>query len=126
MTFVPFDYPTCETPGVFIVREMWIRGLSHMVGKIYLSEFSIHVIILTLFASVIAPFGGFFASGFKRSMKIKDFSNLIPGHGGLLDRLDCHIVMMVFTYVYLSEVIKGRSHSLSSVLLYITRLSKDD
>lgn len=45
--------------------------------------------ILSLFASLIAPFGGFFASGIKRALKIKDFGDVIPGHGGLIDRFDC-------------------------------------
>ena len=40
-----------------------------------------------VFASLIAPFGGFFASGFKRAFRIKDFGDLIPGHGGLMGKL---------------------------------------
>ncbi len=47
--------------------------------------------MLSLFASVIAPFGGFFASGFKRGFKIKDFGDSIPGHGGMTDRMDCQV-----------------------------------
>lgn len=54
-----------------------------------LSPFQLHSLILSLFASVIAPFGGFFASGFKRAIKVKDFADIIPGHGGLTDRFDC-------------------------------------
>jgi phosphatidate cytidylyltransferase len=53
-----------------------------------------------LFASIIAPFGGFFASGFKRAFKIKDFGDSIPGHGGITDRMDCQMVMAVFAYIY--------------------------
>jgi len=34
--------------------------------------------MLSLFASLIGPFGGFFASGFKRALKVKDFASLIP------------------------------------------------
>ena len=49
----------------------------------------LHAIVLALCASLIAPFGGFFASGFKRSFKVKDFGNSIPGHGGMTDRMDC-------------------------------------
>ena len=44
-----------------------------------------------MFASIIAPFGGFFASGFKRGFKIKDFGDFIPGHGGMTDRMDCQV-----------------------------------
>ena len=51
----------------------------------------LHALVMAIFASVIAPFGGFFASGFKRSFKIKDFGDSIPGHGGMTDRMDCQV-----------------------------------
>eukprot|EP00884_Botryococcus_braunii_P016262 jgi/Botrbrau1/3319/Bobra.0048s0015.1 len=60
----------------------------------------LHAVVLAMFASIIAPFGGFFASGFKRSFKIKDFGDSIPGHGGMTDRMDCQVVMAVFAYLY--------------------------
>lgn len=63
----------------------------------------IHVFVLSLFASIVGPFGGFFASGLKRSIKIKDFSNLIPGHGGISDRMDCQLFMGSFAYFYLGS-----------------------
>lgn len=44
--------------------------------------------------------GGFFASGFKRALGIKDFGDSIPGHGGVTDRFDCQMLMVVFTYIY--------------------------
>jgi phosphatidate cytidylyltransferase len=44
-----------------------------------------HFIFLCLIASLFAPFGGFFSSALKRSVNIKDYSNLIPGHGGVTD-----------------------------------------
>lgn len=50
-----------------------------------------HAVVLATFASIIAPFGGFFASGFKRGFKIKDFGDSIPGHGGMTDRMDCQV-----------------------------------
>lgn len=52
-----------------------------------------HAMILSLFASIVAPFGGFFASGFKRAFRIKDFGDSIPGHGGVTDRFDCQVMM---------------------------------
>ena len=56
---------------------------------VYLVQF--HAVVLAAFASIIAPFGGFFASGFKRGFKIKDFGDSIPGHGGMTDRMDCQV-----------------------------------
>ena len=96
------------------------------LGPLMINEFCIHVLILVLFASIIAPFGGFFASGLKRALGIKDFSDTIPGHGGVVDRLDCMMLMMVFLFIYLSEIVKGRSHSLSSVATYLQYLNKED
>ena len=58
-----------------------------------------------LWASLVAPFMGFFASGFKRSVGIKDFANYLPGHGGLTDRLDCVSYMSIFNYFFFINVI---------------------
>ena len=46
----------------------------------------VHAMVLAVFASIFAPFGGFFASGFKRAFKMKDFGDTIPG---ALPRLRC-------------------------------------
>jgi len=54
-----------------------------------------HILVLATFASLIAPFGGFFASGLKRAFKIKDFGDSIPGHGGMTDRMDCQFIMVI-------------------------------
>lgn len=74
-----------------------------------------HALCLGLFASVIAPFGGFFASGFKRAFKIKDFGDSIPGHGGMTDRMDCQMVMAVFAYIYHQSFIVAQSVSLEMI-----------
>jgi phosphatidate cytidylyltransferase len=45
-------------------------------------------ISMAFFGSVIAQFGDLFASRIKRECGIKDFGKLIPGHGGIIDRID--------------------------------------
>lgn len=58
-----------------------------------------NVSIIVLFLSLIGQFGDLFFSAIKRKFKVKDFSNLMPGHGGVLDRLDSIIfVMLAFTF----------------------------
>ncbi|KAJ4969919.1 hypothetical protein NE237_003018 [Protea cynaroides] len=80
-----------------------------------------HALALGLFASIIAPFGGFFASGFKRAFKIKDFGDSIPGHGGITDRMDCQMVMAVFAYIYHQSFIMRESYSVEMILDQISR-----
>jgi phosphatidate cytidylyltransferase len=72
--------------------------------KIY--PIQIHALIMATFASLIAPFGGFFASGFKRANKMKDFAASIPGHGGVTDRMDCQLIMGLFSYLYIESFLK--------------------
>lgn len=61
----------------------------------------ITVIILMLFLSVVGQLGDLVFSAIKRNYKIKDFGNIMPGHGGVLDRLDSLIfVVIVFNYLY--------------------------
>ena len=74
--------------------------------KVHIHPFQIHALALSIFASTIGPFGGFFASGFKRAFKIKDFGDTIPGHGGFMDRFDCQVIMATFVNVYISSFIR--------------------
>jgi phosphatidate cytidylyltransferase len=54
---------------------------------------------MTLFLSIIGQFGDLIFSAIKRNFKIKDFSNFMPGHGGILDRFDSiFFILMTFTF----------------------------
>lgn len=87
----------------------------------------LHALALSTFASLIAPFGGFFASGLKRTFKIKDFGDSIPGHGGMTDRMDCQFIMGFFAYMYFHTFIEVHKVSLGSVLeTAITSLAPEE
>lgn len=62
------------------------------------------LLIVTLFLSCLGQLGDLFFSAVKRNHKIKDFSNIMPGHGGILDRLDS-IIFVIIGYIILSGII---------------------
>jgi phosphatidate cytidylyltransferase len=62
-------------------------------------------IVVVSLLTIIGQVGDVFASAIKRYCGIKDFSNLIPGHGGMLDRVDSVIFVIPFAYILLSLLI---------------------
>lgn len=54
---------------------------------------------LGIAVGLMAPVGDLFASGIKRGFNIKDFGRLIPGHGGVLDRLDSFMCVAPLVYL---------------------------
>ncbi|XP_075929499.1 phosphatidate cytidylyltransferase 2-like isoform X2 [Petromyzon marinus] len=100
----------CEPSEMFRLTRYHAPALLHHVTGIeslWLYPFQLHALALSSFASLVGPFGGFFASGFKRAFQIKDFSSSIPGHGGIVDRVDCQYVVGTFTHVYISTFIRA-------------------
>jgi phosphatidate cytidylyltransferase len=97
---------TCKMSPVFVpidfnLTPAMITLIRHITGKtvrsVAIYPFQLHSLVMSLFASLIAPFGGFFASGAKRAFKLKDFGDYIPGHGGITDRMG--IKLNSYTYM---------------------------
>ena len=62
----------------------------------------LYITVVAIFLSIIGQIGDLSASTIKRYAGIKDFSNLIPGHGGMLDRLDSVIFVAPFAFFFLT------------------------
>ncbi len=62
---------------------------------------AVHYILLGIITSSISQVGDLVASAIKRSTGIKDFGNIMPGHGGVIDRFDSILLAAPAVYYYL-------------------------
>ena len=60
----------------------------------------IHLLVLTALIILFGTFGDLAESLFKRSLNLKDSGNILPGHGGILDRFDTIFVSAPFVFLY--------------------------
>ena len=87
------------TLGAIIISLVY----TYFINKYELAQYSYTTIsIISLILSLIGQIGDFAASTIKRYVEIKDYSNLIPGHGGMLDRIDSIMFVAPFAYILLS------------------------
>lgn len=103
--FSPKVSPNKSVEGFIggIVGAGLIGLLYGIVFDKYLPLSGIHCAIVAALGAIPAVIGDLAASAIKRDNGIKDYSNLIPGHGGILDRIDSVLFTAPITF-YLVEV----------------------
>ncbi|MNY53617.1 Phosphatidate cytidylyltransferase [compost metagenome] len=91
-------------------REGFIGGMigaaAVMLGILYFTgaftkENALAIAGVSVLASILATLGDLFESKLKRSIDIKDSGNILPGHGGILDRIDAMLFVAPVLYVLL-------------------------
>ncbi len=94
-------------------KKTWEGAFGGVIGAVILcgvfglimygdrGEIFIHCMVMGFFGALFGMAGDLIASAFKRKMGIKDYGNLIPGHGGILDRFDSVILVAPFVYYYI-------------------------
>ena len=101
LTLMPHPNLSCEPEDFFVDTTTTLGDYTFDVAPS-----QVHAVAFATFASVVAPFGGFLASAIKRAYHVKDFDSIIPGHGGITDRVDCEFIMSLFVYVYKKTFIR--------------------
>ncbi|MBR3229539.1 MAG: phosphatidate cytidylyltransferase [Bacilli bacterium] len=85
--------------SVFVSSIFFHTVVDPLFSKVYL-------IFICLFLSIVGQLGDLVFSAIKRYFGKKDFSNIIPGHGGILDRLDS-VIFVILGFIFFTNIIGG-------------------
>jgi phosphatidate cytidylyltransferase len=133
-----FSWFTCPAEGLYIwpfppplhcsPNPVFVKTLVHLplLGPTSLYPIQLHGLAYGLFASLVAPFGGFFASAIKRAYNKKDFDSFMPGHGGMMDRMDCQLLMNTFNAFYYSTFIASSAQTVGKMLYLAGQMAQED
>ena len=85
--------------GSFLLSLIFTNLFLQFSSNVQTFKFTNEMFLFILLVSFISQIGDLIISYFKRKSKIKDTGTIIPGHGGILDRIDGVIFALPFSYV---------------------------
>jgi len=86
--------------GSFLLSLIFTNLFFDFLSNVETFEFTKEMFLFILLVSLVSQIGDIIISYFKRKSKIKDTGTIIPGHGGILDRIDGMIFALPFAYVF--------------------------
>ena len=87
--------------GSFLLSLIFTNLFLDFLSNVETFEFTKKMFLFILLISLVSQIGDIIISYFKRKSKIKDTGTIIPGHGGILDRIDGMIFAIPFAYVFI-------------------------
>ena len=103
--FLPNISPNKTFEG-FIIAVLGTPFLVMLILSLFYEYSFFKVLVIILIVSIFSVLGDATASLFKRISGVKDSSNLIPGHGGIFDRIDSHLAAAP-CFVLIAFIING-------------------
>ncbi len=88
----------------FIGGTLSSLGVAYVISIFYTELSFLHWAVLSVIISVFGTYGDLVESSFKRNIDEKDSGNILPGHGGVLDRFDAVLFTLPLFYVYLQFI----------------------
>ena len=79
-----------------LIGGVTASAFTGLVFSVFWMEKHFKFVCLSLMIAIVAQMGDLLESHFKRKYSLKETSNIIPGHGGIMDRLDGHMAAVTF------------------------------